>query len=137
MSKLICGCDPGVRTGLAIWDCEKQKFENVETCGIISAMQKIRWQTDDIKLVRFEDARLRKGYYGKRGDVNHQGVGSVKRDCKIWQEFCEYYKIPFQAVAPQKGQTKWSSDYFKRVTGWTGRTSEHARDAAVLVFGSK
>jgi len=134
MSNLMIGIDPGVHTGLAIWNCEKKAFEKVESCGIVSAMEKIRWIANDVKLIRFEDARQRK-WFGDRGDFNHQGVGSIKRDCKIWQEFCEYYKFKFEMVKPVKGQTKWTADYFKKVTGWTGRTNEHGRDAAVLIFG--
>ena len=30
--------------------------------------------------------------------------------------------------------TKSKADTFKKLTGWTGRTNEHARDAAMLVF---
>jgi len=31
--------------------------------------------------------------------------------------------------------TKLTADQFKRITGWHGRTNEHGRDAAMLVFG--
>ena len=63
------------------------------------------------------------------------GAGSVRRDCEIWEEFCNHYKIPFDAVPPRKGLTKWDADTFAKVTGYKGRTSNHARDAALLVFG--
>jgi hypothetical protein len=36
---------------------------------------------------------------------------------------------------PQAHGTKWAADYFARVTGFKGRTSEHSRDAALLVYG--
>ncbi len=139
MTKLIAGIDPGKKCGVAIWDCEKQEFRMVDTVSIMSAMTLLTPYNDggpgEIELIRFEDARQRK-WFGKTGREVLQGVGSIKRDCSIWQEFCEYHNIKFEAVAPQKGQTKWKADYFKRVTGWQRRTSEHARDAAVLVYGS-
>ena len=31
--------------------------------------------------------------------------------------------------------TKWSAEVFADMTGWKGRTSNHARDAALLVYG--
>lgn len=64
-----------------------------------------------------------------------QGAGSVKRDASIWEEFCTDYEIPFRALPPIKGGTKLQPDYFKALTGWKGKTSEHARDAAMIVFG--
>ena len=86
----------------------------------------------------FEDAKQRQylppeatlsDYRGKL-----MGAGSVKRDSAIWREFCSFWGIPYVAVAPRAGMTKWDAKYFAKVTGWTGRTSEHARDAALLVF---
>lgn len=130
----IAGIDPGTKTGIAIWNCKAQRFEAILTSGIVCAMETVR--AHNVDLVRIEDARKRR-WYGNAGREKLQGVGSVKRDCAIWQEFCGYYDIQFQAVAPQKGQTKWSAEYFKRVTGWDDRTSEHSRDAAILVFGEK
>lgn len=142
--KIIAGIDPGVKTGLAIWDCVEQEFSSIQTVSIIEAMSILRkwdWMTDDLSQIWFEDARLRTWFPEVKDtpeDIKKlQGVGSVKRDCSIWQEFCEYHKIPYQAIKPAKGQTKWDSEYFKRVTGWKGRTSKDARDAAILVFGAK
>jgi hypothetical protein len=136
--KIIAGIDPGVKTGLAIWSCGDQEFMELKTCSVIEAFEYLRNYklSDNLDEIRFEDARLRK-WFGNAGSEKLQGAGSVKRDCKIWQEFCEYYEIPFQSTKPAKGQTKWSAAYFRRMTGWSKRTSQHARDAAVLVFGVK
>jgi hypothetical protein len=37
-------------------------------------------------------------------------------------------------VHPAANATKKKAKDFIRMTGWTGRTNEHARDAAMLVF---
>ena len=63
------------------------------------------------------------------------GAGSVKRDAVIWEEFCIDNGIKFFSVPPAKGLTKWSAQTFSEVTGWQGRTSNHGRDAALLVYG--
>jgi hypothetical protein len=42
--------------------------------------------------------------------------------------------VPFEMVAPKGGKTKLSVQTFQKITGYTQRTSEHARDAAMLVY---
>lgn len=139
---MICiGIDPGTHTGLAVWDTREGKFLSLETLPIHRAMDRvILWggRTKDIHTdfqVVFEDARQRT-WFGK-GDVSAkmQGAGSIKRDCSIWEDFLKDYKIPYWAKPPVKGATKVSSDYFKIISHWEGKTSEHSRDAAMLVLG--
>ncbi len=142
MSKIIAGIDPGVKTGLALWDCEKKEFVSIQTCSIIEAMSVLRkWEmmSEELSKIYFEDSRLRTWFEEPKNSEEArqklQGAGSIKRDCSIWQEFCEYYEIPFETVKPTAGNTKWPAEYFKKITGWAIQTSQHARDAAVLVFG--
>lgn len=138
---LFIGIDPGVYTGLAIWDATQRNFRALHTCSIVTAMECIiaLWRDGEELQIVFEDARKRqwlpreKNLSEYRGKL--MGAGSVKRDCDIWEDFCENYDIPYKALPPRKGLTKWDAETFKRVTGWTGRTSNHARDAALLVWG--
>ena len=136
---MICiGIDPGTHTGVAVWETREGKFLSLETLPIHRALLRVMLIADltkeDVQVV-FEDARQRT-WYGK-GDTNAkaQGAGSVKRDCSIWEDFCKDYGIPFWAKPPVKGATKVSADYFKMVSHYQGRTSEHSRDAAMLVIG--
>lgn len=144
MARFYIGIDPGTNTGLAIWNSSRRQFERVGTSGIVTAMVEIvefvRYHgidRDDVEIV-FEDARKRvwlpreKSISEYRGKM--MGAGSVKRDCSIWEEFCKYYGFRRSAPPPRAGMTKWTAEYFKAVTGWKGRTSNHARDAALLVF---
>lgn len=137
---MICiGIDPGTHTGVAVWDTKERRFLSLETLHIHQALIKVMMWRDrvghDLQVV-FEDARQRT-WFGKDMNTNAklQGAGSIKRDCNIWEDFLTDYEIPFRAVPPQKGCTKWTEEYFKMVTGWKGKTSNHSRDAAVLVFG--
>lgn len=136
---MICiGIDTGTHTGFAVWDTREGRFLSLETLPIHQALVKVMvWKDNvgnDLQVV-FEDARQRT-WFG-HGDTNAklQGAGSVKRDCSIWEDFCRDYNISYWAKPPIKGATKVSSDYFKVVSHWTGRTSEHSRDAAMLVIG--
>lgn len=135
---LSIGIDPGVNTGLAVWD--GQQFCEIVTASIVGAMKIVLdYAATHPVTIYTEDARQRtwlpreKNLSEYRGRL--MGAGSVKRDSQIWQEFAEYYCIPIVLLPPRKGATKWDADYFARVTGWTKRTSNHARDAALLVYG--
>lgn len=136
---MICiGIDPGKHTGVAIWDTREGRFLSLDTLLIHDALDLVRGYANinnrDMQVV-FEDARQRT-WYGK-GDTNAkaQGAGSVKRDCTIWEDFCKDYDIPYWAKPPVKGATKVSASYFKMISHYQGRTSEHSRDAAMLVIG--
>ena len=133
---IYIGIDPGTHTGLAIWDSRKGQFLSLETLPIHRALQVVQYMaTTSSAVVVFEDARQRT-WFGK-GDINAkaQGAGSVKRDCSIWEDFCNDYDIPFEARPPIKGATKVTPEYFKMISHYEGRTSSHSRDAAMLVIG--
>lgn len=131
---LIVGIDTGVNTGFAVY-CRKQKcLTEVNTLEIHNAILRLNYlhSAHSIK-VRIEDARLRKWFSG--GEEKAQGVGSVKRDAKILEDLCKDKGIAYEMVAPKNNKTKLKADRFQMITKWTGRTSEHARDAAMLCYG--
>lgn len=135
---ILIGIDPGVKTGFA------QKIDGVmrevKTYNIIEAMNQLKSVITQAKQehkrlkVYIEDARKRKWVKKSVGKEVLQGVGSVKRDCAIWQEFCEHHAVDFDLVPPKNNTTKLNAEQFKKITGWVGRTSEHARDAAMLIY---
>ena len=131
------GIDPGTRTGVALWRPETKDLE-ISTLKIHEAMNAIKVITETIEKksvkVRFEDARQRK-WFGEAGREQLQGAGSIKRDCAIWEDFLRDSGIDFEMVPPKNIHTKISADYFKKLTGYEGRTSKHSRDAAMLVWG--
>lgn len=135
------GIDPGVNTGLAL--VQDGQLKVVETVTIVQAMGRVlaAFNTCQPITVVFEDARQRQWLPRERNASEYRGklmgAGSIKRDCEIWEEFCKQYDIKCIAVRPRPGMTKWNAETFARVTGYKGRTSNHARDAALLVFGRK
>lgn len=132
---IVLGIDPGTTTGYAVWDAAERMLLSVSSCSIVVAMN-----SADIlcpSLVIFEDARTMRVGGGKTfGQQSRlQGVGSVKRDSSIWEEYLEHRGIPYQAKRWCAGTTKWDRVRFERDTGWTAPTNEHGRDAAVIVYG--
>ena len=132
--KVVIGIDPGVNTGVAVADGGKlirvESMNAVEAEGCV--MQCIEMYGLPNVFVRFEDARMRQ-WFGSKGVEALQGAGSIKRDCSRWEEFLTHHNIPHARIAPKANRTKLTADQFKRITGWQGRTNEHARDAAMLV----
>ncbi len=137
------GIDTGTNTGFAVFSITEKKFLRIETLAIHQAILEVQKYNQDpeveIKMIRVEDARKRVWFgkfdreESKYGKGVREGAGSIKRDAKIWEDFLTEYKIPFELVKPSAGSTKWKADSFKNTFKWTGRTSNHSRDAAVLV----
>lgn len=135
--RFVAGIDCGVHTGIAVWDRHYRALVYVETVNIIRAMEIVlnnaRKHSIELKI---EDPNKRKWYGKNAGTHALQGVGSIKRDFKIWCEFAEYYKIPYTSVNPKDIKTKLKALPFKNITGWKGKTNQHNRDAGMMVFGS-
>lgn len=136
----LIGIDTGVHTGFAVYDTDLKALESVKEYTIHRAMDIVKQLYDegkDIK-VRFEDARKRTwfGHHTAEEDrARLQGAGSVKRDCQIWEDYLTDLRIPFEMVAPKNNATKLTAEQFRRITGYEGKTNEHGRDAAMLVYG--
>ena len=137
---IVIGIDPGMHTGLAVWDTSTRQFLDIRTTNIVDAMDYLRQIREErgIGLIVFEDARKRK-WIPRERDLRQvkgraMGAGSVKRDCSIWEEWCRFYRIDFVASLPRWGMTKLTDAYFRGITGYDRRTNEHGRDAAMLVF---
>lgn len=131
------GIDPGVNTGFSVWDRQTRKLLRVETRYIHEAMYELtqyKVSTLNDIFVRVEDARLRT-WYGNSGREKLQGAGSVKRDSTIWDDFLKALGVAYEMVHPGRNITSTKQEQFNRLTGWTGKSSEHARAAAMLVFG--
>lgn len=136
--KILIGIDTGVHTGFAVaFDHgEGGVLQKVQSLSITQAMQSVLEYEDehDLKdiMLYIEDARKRTWFTGGREKA--QGVGSVKRDAQIWEDWCKEQGINFKLIHPAANATKKKVEDFTRMTGWTGRTNEHGRDAAMLVF---
>jgi hypothetical protein len=135
--KYSIGIDPGVITGCAIWDNQKQKFNFIFSGSILDVMEKL-----EVHVVfggnnfYIENPNLRK-WYGKNSNLKQQGAGSIKRDYSIWVEWFTRNHVKFTQLNPKNIKTKVNSKSFNQLTKWDGKTNEHSRDAAMMVFGMK
>lgn len=146
MNSLHIGIDTGTHTGIAVWDSRGQCFRAIEDMPIHKAMEtvakykEIAAQEEARLYVHVEDPRQRTWFGTERMSREEerkklQGVGSVKRDASIWEGFLSDMGVWFEMVAPKRNVTKLTHESFVAITKWKGRTNEHKRDAAMLVFG--
>ena len=139
---ILIGIDTGTHTGFAVYDTKTRKLIEVTSLMIHQAMERVKELKilhSDIK-VRVEDPRQRTWFGTERMSRETerkklQGVGSVKRDASIWDDYLKELGVPYEMVAPRYNVTKLTSETFKRYTGWIKKTNEHGRDAAGLIFG--
>lgn len=150
MEKILVGIDPGANTGFAIWNKSEQKFINILTLSFWEAithlkelrtrhhlgLEKLEVFIEDVtqnKPIFHKDNRPKSGQAHDRISSN---VGMNKRDCQLIIEWCQINDVKLTKVRPtKKSFTKLSKEEFKKITGYEGMISEHARDAAMLVFG--
>jgi hypothetical protein len=68
-----------------------------------------------------------------------EDLGKVKATARLIKEVLEDNGIRVQFVKPLRGPikaAKKNSNYFNKITGWTGRSNEDSRDAALIaLFG--
>jgi len=135
---ILIGIDTGVKTGFA--HSIDGVLQDISTETILSAQERVldirnEAAQSGVKLVVcIEDVRKRTWVDRSIGKERMQGVGSVKRDCGIWQEFCERNGLCHILVAPANIDTKRTAKDFELITGWSARTSEHARDAGMMIY---
>lgn len=129
------GIDCGVNTGFAVWDVGKKCYLTIKSIPIHRALAEVvsAFKSEPNIKIFIEDARLRK-WFGKNSTAKLQGAGSIKRDSKIWEDFCKDLDIPYRLIAPKDNKTKLTAQQFKAYTGWEKTTNEHSRDAGMLVF---
>lgn len=149
-TRFYIGIDPGKKTGYAVWDSEEKEFVTIGTI----TFWKVVVEVD--KMLNYEEYYHDIGnnltvvvempgrfLYARHRNVNHKTElniahksGGTYREAELLIERFESLGLRVIAVRPsKKSQTKLTAETFKRLTGYTARTSEHGRDAAMLVFG--
>ena len=79
----IIGIDPGVNTGIAVWDVEKKALTAVGSFKIHEVLELAKSFYNGVNCFwRVEDARKRK-WFGNNSAAKKQGAGSIKRDSGV------------------------------------------------------
>lgn len=141
---LLIGIDPGRNTGIAIYNKAERKLERVFSLSFWEAIKFLEQfeGRDDVK-VYIENPNLNPSLhkhtamYGLNQALKvAQDVGRVKEQAQLLIDWLNAHRLKPVEIKPSKASgTKIKSPYFNKITKYKGRTNEHGRDAAMLVFG--
>lgn len=145
---IFIGADVGRHIGLAVWIPDTKQLDIrtynddpdaalqhiLDHCGMYQRV-----------IVTVEDPSLNRPVFFRPGTSVcamrkiAQNVGMVKESTRDFMWHLRSRGIHVERVAPRRGargvSAKVSAEDFRRITGYVGRTSQHARDAAMLVYG--
>jgi hypothetical protein len=145
---MYIGIDGGTHTGFAIWVPVERRFIEIETTDFWGALDKIQalgfnYDKSLFAVVVEDPAQIKTVHIKNKTNIQvseakkmlkiAQDVGGVKRESRLLISRLESLGYNVIAVKPSQAKNK-DATAFNSVTGWTGRTSQHARDAAMLVF---
>lgn len=137
----IVGIDPGTVTGFAAYDVAERCLTAVTSASFfdVCAMLRALHEGEGVALCVVEDSRSLPIYARNRGARGQalaaigRSVGVTDRDTGLWLDLCDRMGIPSRAATPGK-RRKWKAADLEQITGYEGRTNEHARDAARLAW---
>lgn len=163
MKKYLLGIDPGRNTGVAVYDVKDKRLVKLdtltfwETIHILQNFPDFLIPKDDMIGFVFEASEIKFEVVMEDPNQNSfmyqqnvrklspqaamtvaQSVGRNKEQAYLLMEFMDQKRITYKTVRPvnrERGGGKWKPDYFQKITGWQGKSNEHNRDAARLVWG--
>jgi len=133
--KQVIGIDPGVNTGTALYANGKLVIlQTIEPIDIQSFIL-----TNQADLFVFEDSRMQSNVWipsASKAVANNiaRKIGQVDAWCRLIQDTCDRYDIKYINISPKAKGGKMSADEFNKLTGWTKRSNQHERDAAMVAW---
>lgn len=129
---IIVGIDPGLSTGMAF--VENGKIMRLETFSFWEAIAEIQKFPFAVYVVELSTT----SHVWHREAVNKSAimktgfnVGKCTREAELIIDYLNKYGYIVQSKNPQGKKT---ATQFKEITGWTGKSNPHTRDAAMLAF---
>ena len=136
---LIIGMDPGAETGIATY--EGGVLVALQTIAPHEMERFLRALSARVERVVFEDSRLETRLWNARTKVaigaalaTARSVGQVDARCSDITAYCADQGIPAHGISPTAKGAKVDAPAFGRITGWTKRSNQHERDAAMVCW---
>lgn len=158
---LIIGIDPSIQAGncgFAVWSTVEKQLREVTGTDTYLAIKELEQYSKKVKTkvgVMLEDPTLDKASF--RSWVSQAATNKLILNAgqnggaaRVILQACKHLALDVVRIAPSdrtrsdktsrpahalKMPTKLKSKVFKSLTGWEGRTNEHGRDAATLIYG--
>jgi hypothetical protein len=131
----VVGIDPGYNTGWALY--QNGQLVWMETMQPIDLQSRIL--TSNADMFVFEDSRLQSNVWipsKNKAVANNiaRKVGQIDAWCLLIEETCKRYDIKYMRVSPKAKGGKMNAEDFNMLTGWSGRSNQHERDAAMVAW---
>lgn len=131
----VLGIDPGANTGIATF--EAGALASLETIAPHQIEQLLRERAPT--RVIFEDSRLMSHTWTQVKSrpaalKMARNVGEIDAWCRLIAALCTDLGIAAHGVSPQGKGAKMNAAQFERMTGWSARSNQHERDAALCVW---
>lgn len=133
----VIGIDPGVNMGLAIY--EDGKLSELMTIEPTSLADIFSHYSGEPLFIAFEDSRLQSHVWvpsqskGVAANIARK-IGMVDAWCYMIERYCEQYDVAYMRISPKAKGEKLNAEDFKRITGWTAKSNQHERDAAMVAW---
>jgi len=134
---LILGMDPGASTGVAHF--ADGELVRLDTVGPLQIERTIREAMPG--RVVFEDSRLQSHAWTAQAKAARgaalataRSLGQVDAWCRLITEVCAELGIPAHGISPAAKGPKRGAENFAIYTGWTARSNQHERDAAMVAW---
>lgn len=131
----VVGIDPGQNTGTALYvNGNLTIMQTIEPIDIQTFIL-----TSHADLFVFEDSRLQSAVWvpsKNKAVANNiaRKIGQVDALCSLIEETCNRYEIKFMRVSPKAKGGKMNAEDFNKLTGYTARSNQHERDAAMVAW---
>lgn len=133
----VIGIDPGINMGVAIYqDAKLTELLTIEPTGLADIFSVY---AGDPLFVAFEDSRLQSHIWvpsqtkGVAANIARK-VGMVDAWCYMIERYCESWDVAYMRISPKAKGVKLNAEQFKEFTGWTKKSNQHERDAAMVAW---
>lgn len=138
ISPVTIGIDPGKDTGYAVYSVPERKLIEVISTDFWDAFTRVKlWTPERVAVVIVEVPSTKHVWHGEAANVKANqrmglNVGMAIREGQLLADGLRKVGFNVRTVHPRG---KVDSIKFKNFTGWTYRTNQHGRDAAMLCYG--
>jgi len=138
-SKMLIGIDPGVKNGFAKLSDSLIELSTLSFWKLINWFDSRKSFFPDMR-IHIEDPTANRPVFNRnvgKGSMLKiaQNVGENKCMAKLLFQYFEINGIEYHRHRPtKKSMTKLNAVQFEKVTGLKQRSSEHSRDACMLIW---
>ena len=145
---IYIGIDPGVKNGWAVWDSQVKKFCEIRTFSFWELITNIETMNKAYDCRFYVEATYKiKAVWDSKGRPQPtnlevirwgklcQNIGQNRQISCLILQWLERNHCDYIECQPGSSLTKLKPDTFKQMTKYKERTSQHGRDAAMLVWG--